>query len=567
MAKKKSLLGVIWVTVFVLLLIPGISFAGGAKEEEPVKEEAEKSLYGGRLTVGLLNSMETVGLGEPFDWMEMGCMYSILNYDSLSHYANLQEGSGMEWWPRLCQSYDVSEDNKVWTLHLVENAKFHDGVPVTAEDVVFTYEYWWKPYHPGIWTDYESIEAIDDYTVRLVMTEPLPPYPPPGDTWPTWGIIPKHIFEPYKDDVAQYPNTEAIGSGPFKLKEFVPGEYLWLVKNEDYWGEKPYIDELLFRVYANIETAIMALKSGEIDAYVEDEGIPPQAVEDLKAYPGVEVIEAPGNVHYIMGVNLHKDTPLRDVRIRKALAYGIDYDRIIDMLFLGYAERIDSFYFNSDRFHNPNLPKYDYNPEKAGKLLDEAGFTAFDEKGIRYNPDTGEKLEFENVVASDMIQAVKGALLMKESLEEVGIGLKIVSVDYNTMVSMTSHPEADQYELSGMGGTYPAPAPYGDWIWIRCYSPEPGQIGTAPLWNEPLYQNPVFDALYKSYMSETDQVAKKEKAYEMQRIIAEDLPWIYVAAPSYVFAYRPENFEGWVIAPGGGATWFNIWSYLKVHKK
>lgn len=151
-----------------------------------------------------------------------------------------------------------------------------------------------------------------------------------------------------------------------------------------------------------------------------------------------------------------------------------------------------------------------------------------------------------------------------EDLADIGVGMDVKALDSDTFIAYASHPEEDRYEIC-ITTTFPAPAPYGDWIWRHCLSP--GSPSDGYLWNYADYRNPNFDELYLSYISETDVAKKKEKAYGLQRFIAEDLPYIFICAPDYMFAYRPEQFEGWVIEPGGGSTWFNGWSYYELHLK
>ncbi len=167
---------------------------------------------------------------------------------------------------------------------------------------------------------------------------------------------------------------------------------MWMVANEDYWGGRPYIDELVFRYYGNEETMLMALQKGEIDAFGCGTQIPVHALERIKADPNIKVEIVEGLGLEWLSFNLHKETPLQDKNVRHAILYGIDRDRLVDMVYLGHAEKYDSWVYTEDQLHHPNLPQYDYDPEKANEILDSAGYRDTDGDGIRNDPDTGENL-------------------------------------------------------------------------------------------------------------------------------------------------------------------------------
>jgi len=174
-----------------------------------------------------------------------------------------------------------------------------------------------------------SVEIIDDYTLEVVNWRPITTANSPG-YWSWNPVIPQHILEEYADSIPEYPNEETIGSGPFKLKEYEEEEYMWLVANEDYWGGRPYLDEVVFRYYGNPETMLMALKKGDIDTF-GNEDIPVYAIEELKADPNIKVEIAKGLGLEWLSFNLHKETALQDKTVRQAIMTAIDCDRIIDM--------------------------------------------------------------------------------------------------------------------------------------------------------------------------------------------------------------------------------------------
>jgi len=546
--------------VLVLLLVSVAGFTRGAEEEGgPVAEEKGEEGYGGKMVIGFTESMETLALDVGNLWTNWGSLYNILVYDSMEHFNLPPDYFSLS--PRIVQSYETSEDRTTWTIHIVENAKWHDGEPLTAEDVKFSIE---QLYARDEWVDVdfavESVEIIDDYTLKVVNWRPITTTNPPG-YWSWDPVIPKHILEGYAENVPEHPNEEAIGSGPFKLKEYREGEYMWMVANEDYWGGRPYLDEVVFRYYGNRETMLMALKKGEIDAF-GNEDIPANALEELQADPDIEVEIVNGLHLEWLSFNLHKETALQDKTVRQAIMTAIDRDRIIDMVFLGYAEKYDSWVYNEDAQHHPNLPQYDYNPAKANRMLEEAGYGDTDGDGIRNDPKTGANLRFELLAPAEDDAKVKMATLLTEFLPEIGIAIDFKTVDLDTFFEFVYYPEEDAYEIA-LSDEEPAPAPYADWIWIEAVSWGAG----GDEWNSSFYSNPRFDELTELLTSADGMEARKDIIYEMQEIMAEDLPYGFLVRPEFISAYRVDKFEGWVNQIGGPVSWMNPHSILNAKLK
>jgi len=577
MIRRRNLLALIGtVVLLVSLAVPMLQCAPAAEEEvTPPQEEVtppeEEEVtppegeikYGGRLNIGFTTPPDTLTMDMKLQWSTWGCMYWMLVYDSLAHYNMLNISSDTyTFWPKLAKSYEVSEDGKTWTIHLVENATCHDGVPFTAEDVAFTLEYLFEktPGWGGNTLSFEEIEVIDDYTIRVVQDIELPTTNVPG--WWIWApLIPKHIFEPYKDDILSFENKESIGSGPFKLKEFKLDQYMWFEVNEDYWEGRPYVDEVVFRKYGNLETMLMALQSGEVDVLGEG-GIPPFALEDVQANPDIKVEMVPGIAVDYLAFNLHPDGPLQDKAVRHAIAYGIDRDRIIDMAYVGYAERIDSWCYPESQMHHPDLPQYEYNPDKANEILDGAGYVDTDGDGIRNDPTTGKNLAFGLATSAASTTYVKACTLINEMLPAIGIKTEFAAMDPDTFLDYLYNPTSDKLEIM-MFAEAPSPDPWSDWVWTE----EVGWGSGGDWWNPTYYDNPRFNQLFVDNASVKDLETKKAILYEMQEILAEDLPRIFIARDEIISVYRTDKFEGWVNEIGGPVSWMNDWSILKVHLK
>jgi len=538
--------------VLVLLFVSVAGFTGGAREEK-----AEEG-YGGKMVIGFNQPMETLSLDNSNMWSNWGCLYFLLVYDTFEHFNLPPDYFSLS--PRIIKSYETSDEQTTWTIHIVENAKWHDGKPLTAEDIKFTLE---KLYMLPQWQDVdmkvESAEIIDDYTLKVVNSGPLTTTNAPG--WWSWDpVVPKHILEDYADNVPEYPNEEAVGSGPFKLKEYKEGEYMWLVVNEDYWDGRPYLDEVVLRYYGNVETMLMALKKGDIDVF-GNEAIPVQALEDVQADPNIKVEIVKGLKLGMLSFNLHKETALQDITVRKAIMTAIDRDRIVDMVYLGYAEKYDSWVYTEDPQHHPNLPQYDYDPAKANRMLEEAGYRDTDGDGIRNDPKTGANLRFGLLAPAEYSDFVKVATLVSEFLPEIGIAIDREVVDLDTYFEYYYYPQEDAYDIA-VGSEEPAPAPYADWIWLMAVS-----SGVETGWNAAYYLNPHFDELVEQLTTVGSMEERRAILHELQEIMSEDLPYGFLVRPKFISAYRVDKFEGWVNQIGGPVSWMNPHSILNARLK
>jgi len=494
----------------------------------------------------------TVG---PFSNSEMGTVFWPLVYDQLwvmgpgPDYAPL---------PALATHWET-DDYQTWRFYLRQDAKFHDGKPVTAEDVAFTL--WYLSLHPqwsflsNSFEEKKDIKVIDKYTVEFKMSHPWPGKYPPADYLP---MLPKHIWEPHKRKVGKFSNDEAIGSGPFKLKEFKAGQYIWMVKNEEWWGAKPQVDEVVFRGYGSGDAMRMAMKKGEFEFFGYD-GISPLAVNAYKKIENVKLAISPGLPLNRVTFNLHKETAVKDKAFRKAFMHAIDRDRIFKLVYNGYVEPADSFIYRELDEYNPNLPKYEYNPELARKMLADAGYKDTDGDGI-LNDKKGKNIVLEFMAPSDWPGEVKTIRLIAEQVKEVGIGIKEKIVDLDTYYEFVYIPEEDEFDLAMSSSE---PGPNGSWIWEYVRSPGSGGKG----WNQSYYTNPEMDATILKYVSESDPDKRKAYAFRLQEIMAEDLPCGILARPKVICPYRTDKYEGHVQTMGGLSNWINWWTYMKIKPK
>ena len=352
---------------------------------------------------------------EAMTYTNIGCLYYMMVYECWAFIPKINEdpGASYDFVPKLIQDYEVSyEDdgeggqNQIWTLHLQEGVKWHDydtsGKNVTADDLVFSMKHVVGKWSVGkpinwtaveedtgweeIWPEHVLVGAEGDYTAKMTYIDGWHIPEDYVQNWWLWDpIVPKHIFEPpmlldpedpdYKEPWEWDGNR--IGTGPFKVKEFEADDYLLLERFDDYWGDLPAAETVLYKLYEGIGPMFTALEAGVIDV-VENQSVPFSKIPDYEADPNITVEPVPGLSIYYMGFNLHPDEGydvLKDKILRQAVAYAIDKQDILDMVFGGYGEIPDGFIYLDSIMHNPDLPQYEFNPTTARDMLLAAGYT------------------------------------------------------------------------------------------------------------------------------------------------------------------------------------------------
>jgi len=415
-----------------------------AKEDTPL---------GGRLTAGFTSDVARKNVAhQDYQWTVMGPIVWQLVYDQgwIFHEIKDTQATAKPPVPWFFTSWEILEDGEVWIVHLVENATWHDGMPVTSEDVAFTVDTLLRMPTWGAGLHINATEIIDDYTIKFINNWPraLPPM-----EWTP--ILPKHVWEPYSDDLMAFPDEEntMIGSGPFKLKEWKKDEYWWLEANEDYWKGRPYVEELVLRVYPSIESMILALEAGEIDMAGYG-GVAHTTASELIKKPEINVVRCSGIVMDHISVNVWegKNDPLaQDVRVRKAIAHALDRDTVIELIMLSYGTKIDNWIYPELPSHNPNLPQYEYNITKANEILDEAGYLDFDEDGIREVPEDSPYYPFEfklELLCGTSAAAVREGEIYKNSLQKIGIDITLKPLEFGTITDIIFSPDTSMYDMA-----------------------------------------------------------------------------------------------------------------------
>jgi len=487
---------------------------------------------------------------------EMGAVYWPLVYDQLWVMGPPPNYDPIPW----LATHWETEDYQTWRFYIKKGVKFHDGKPLTAKDVAFTL---WNLKKDPLWSfpsnaidAKKDIKVIDKYTVEFKMAHKWPGKYPPMDWMP---ILPEHIWKKAGRKIGKFIDKKSIGSGPFKLKEFKSGQYVWMVKNKKYWGDKPHVDEVVFKGYGSDDAIKLAMKKGEIE-FTGASGTTPVSAKSYKKDKNIKTAVSPGIALEWITFNLHKKTAVRDKMFRKAFLHGIDRDRIYKIVYLGYAQPADSFIYTDDPEHNPNLPQYEYNPELAKKMLNDAGYVDTDGDGILNDPENGQNIVLDFMVPSEWSDEVKMVKVIKEQVKEIGIGIQERILDLNTYYEFVYQPTEDKFDIAISSEE---PGPNGSWMWEFVRSKAGGGIG----WNQSEYASPEMDKMILNYIQESDLEKRKGFAFKLQEIMAEDLPCAVLVRPDFIGPYRTDKFEGHVEAMGGVSNWINWWTYMKIKPK
>jgi peptide/nickel transport system substrate-binding protein len=288
--------------------------------------------------------------------------------------------------PSLAVSWEASDDSLEWTFELRKGVKFHDGTDFNADAVVFNFERWWdtdNPYNLGadqfIYWDYmfqgfkgdensvvANIEKVDDYTVKLTLNKPNASLLNTLTMENFRFASPAAVKE--QGDIYGTAEGHPVGTGPFEVTEWVKEDHITLTRFDDYWGEKPTITELVYRVIPDTTAAFLALQSGEIDVLSLWASPGPDDIQAAKDDPNLQVVYNPAfNVGYL-GFNLAKEW-LQNINVRLAIAHAIDKQGIIDAVYPGDAEPAKEFLPPSLWGFNESIEDYPYDVEKAKEYL------------------------------------------------------------------------------------------------------------------------------------------------------------------------------------------------------
>ncbi len=431
--------------------------------------------------------------------------------------------------PRLAQSWEISRDGLTYTFRLAK-ARWHDGRPLTSEDVKFTVEQILGPYHPSGGQYKDRIQEIltpDPQTVVFKLKTPFSPFLVmlANDLY----IMPKHIYQ--GTDIPKNPaRLTPVGSGPFKFAEWKKGDFIRVLRNPDYFMQgKPYLDQIVFKVAADAGARMLAFEKGEID-YLSFYLCPASEVERIRRTPGLKTTTKGHEIFAdILDLFFNLDrAPFNNLKVRQAVAHAIDKQYLLDKADYGLG-KIATGPLPSDFgwAYTADVAKYPHDPGRASKLLDEAGYPKND-KGIRFRTT----LLWDRTVPL----FTKTAEILREQLKAAGIDLELKPSDRATMLDQIFTKRDFDLWVHGLSsGGDPA-------IGIqRLYLSS--NIRPVPFSNASGYRNPTVDELFAKAASTPDQRSRAQLYQTLQKTLTQDLPIVWLLEFSHNSAWRDE-FRG-----------------------
>jgi peptide/nickel transport system substrate-binding protein len=515
------------------------------------------------LLEGSPNTLNPLFVSSMYEFTVVDCLYAGL----------FTFGKDMKWRVNedMTESFDESEDHTSFVVKLKPGLKWHDGEPVTAHDVVYSWQQILDPEVP-CQTQKPSVEpikecvALDNLTVKFVQPEPLA-----TRLWNLlFPIIPKHIFEKEKEKhpdlkTGEYYTKQSrmpVGNGPYRIVEWRENDKIVVERWEDYKGRKPYAQRIVFRIIPDTNMALLSFEKGQVDVIdrLSAQQFARETNSESFAKVGCKGWGVQWDLGYI-GWNMDGSNPFfGDKRVRRAMTHALNTPRILDELYYNLATPCYGMYHPDSWMFNPDVKLLGYDPEKSRGLLDEAGWAVDEDDGWRYKQVDGRKVRFEFtiLIAQGSPVAAPIAAILQADLKRLGVEMKTQSVEWSSFLERVRKHEF-QAEMAAWGtGTDP------DTGW-NLWRTDQYEVGR----NYGGYSNPRIDELFAEGRREFDFEKRRKIYQEIHRILYDDQPytWLYnrpiLAAfnrriggvqfsPRGVYNFDPSFYAWWVAKGRGG---------------
>ncbi len=453
----------------------------------------------------------------------------------------------------LAESWEVSPDGKKITFHLRKGVKWHDGAPFTSDDVMFTYQRMIDPKTPTAYgEDFKQVLRAGAPDALTFVVEYARPFAPALASW-GMHVLPKHLLENHPDISKSPLNKKPVGTGPYRFVEWKTGEKVVFDASPDYFEGKPYIARVITRVIPDQATMFLELKSGGVDTMTLT---PPQYVRQT------------GTAEFGKSFNKYKYTAsgytylgfrlshpfFRDKRVRQAIAHATDKKALIDGVLLGLGQEATGPYKPGTWANNPKVRTYPHDPGKAKALLAEAGWKEKDGVLVK----DGQPFEFTVLTNAGNDARAKTAAILQQNLAEVGIRMKIRTVEWAAFINEFIDKRKFDAVILGWNIT-PDPDQFDIWHSSKTGPKELNHVGFA---------NPEVDRLLDEGRSTFDLEKRKKAYFRIQEILAEEQPYVFLYVPEALPVVH-NRFRGIVPAPAGISYNFIKWyvpAALRKHK-
>jgi peptide/nickel transport system substrate-binding protein len=433
--------------------------------------------------------------------------------------------------PGLAESWTVSKDGLLYTFKLRKGVKFHDGTPFNAEAVKFSFERQINPEHPfnklgkypfaGFnFGTLKAVEIVDDHTVQFVMKEPRASF------LTIMAGAAANIVSPtaVKKWGADYPN-HPVGTGPFRFVSWDRGQRVVLEKNPDYWKFPVKVERVIFRPIVEDQARLTELLTGNLDLAVN---LPPDFITQLETHPKVTLLRGQGAHVWYLGINNQKK-PFEDRRVRQAMNYAVNKEAIVRDVLKGTGLVSAGPVLPGTWGAEAGLKPYPYDPERARKLLAEAGHAGGFSTTL-WVPESG----------SGMQSPVPMATVIQSNLRAVGINLTLQTMEWGAFLAKLRTKEQDLFALSWAAGNEDPDLVMYPLLHSSQWTPN------GP--NRALYKNAKFDDLLQQARLLTDQAKRAELYRQAQRILTDDPPWIFIDHEIQVGALS-KRVQGFTLHP------------------
>ena len=456
-----------------------------------------------------------VAIGSDFDVFNELATTSAIGDQMIGHvlFQNLLVyDENLDYAPALADSFWVADDGLSATFRIRDGVRWHDGVPVTVDDVVWSFEM--SKLDEVAYPERQALqyveraERLDDHAVRFHFTgvhaEPLADFM-------YWTPMPKHLLEdvPPTDMINAPFNRQPVGNGPFRFVSWQANEQVVVEANKDYWAGRPYLDRIVFRVIPEPATAVTELMSGGIDLY---RNVPPIDMARLETSEIARPLSWPTLGFTFLMFNL-RNPLFQNVRVRQALTMATDRQALVDGLVRGYGEVSTGPAASMQWERNEALRPWPHDPEAAKRLLATAGWTDTNGDGIR--DKDGRPLRFRITTNTDNVLRRDILVALQSQFREVGVDARARSVEFNTMI--------DQW-MSGEFETVVA----GWDLYLRF---DPTQLfETGAPYNGGAYSNPRVDEILRRARTTLDREEAEPLWDEFLQIVHDEQPYIFLVA-------------------------------------
>ena len=471
--------------------------------------------------------------------------------------------------PDMVESWDVSDDRRTTTVRIKSGLHWHDGKPLTARDIVFSWRINSHPEVPAVfWQpragEIAAAEQLDEHTVLFTHRSATAI----GTEHLFFPILPEHIWnkpdERQKDPTlksSEYHNywsrDEVIGNGPYRLVDWISGDRIVVERWDEYPGPRVHFRRVILKIQPDRNTAMLLFKKGELDEiWLTVQQFATQTEDESFRQVGVKAY-GPRSMHGYIGWNMDGSNPFfRDRRVRRALAHAYDRERVLRNVTRGVYTESRGPFIRGFWTYNDEVEPIDYDPERAAALLDDAGWTIDPEDGWRYKTVSGERLRFsfQLLVPQSFVDAVRMADILREDLRRLGIHFDTRVMENASLVDTMRKHEFEAFVATGQLFTDPD-------LWVNYYHSRNYEQGR----NYGGYRNARVDELLDLSRAALDAEERKAYFQQFQELVYADQPNLYLwdyattwafskrvrgvtLAKSGVLNFLPSIRDWWVVA-------------------